>query len=84
MERLQELYQLDQDYSQYDKVAANVISKDTGNWFNSFTINKGTDDGIQKDCNVIAGSGLVGIVTEVGKNWRQSVPLLMIPAMSVP
>ena len=69
MERLQELYQLDQDYSQYDKVAANVISKDTGNWFNSFTINKGTDDGIQKDCNVIAGSGLVGIVTEVGKNW---------------
>ena len=69
LERLQELYQLDQDYSQYDKVAANVISKDTGNWFNSFTINKGTDDGIQKDCNVIAGSGLVGIVTEVGKNW---------------
>ena len=69
LERLQELYKLDQDYSQYDKVAANVISKDTGNWFNSFTINKGTDDGIQKDCNVIAGSGLVGIVTEVGKNW---------------
>lgn len=69
LERLLELYKLDQDYSQYDKVAANVISKDTDNWFNSFTINKGTDDGIQKDCNVIAGSGLVGIVTEVGKNW---------------
>ena len=69
LERLQELYKLDQVYSENDKAAANVISKDTGNWFNSFTINKGTDDGIQKDCNVIAGSGLVGIVTEVGKNW---------------
>ena len=69
LERLQELYQLDQDYSQYDKVAANVISMDTGNWFANFTINKGTKDGVQKDCNVIAGSGLVGIVTEAGSNW---------------
>ena len=60
---------MDQSYSEYDKVAANVISKDAGNWFSNFTIDKGTEDGIQKDCNVIAGSGLVGIVTEVGKNW---------------
>ena len=69
LESLQELYQLDQSYSEYDKVAANVISMDAGNWFSNFTIDKGTEDGIQKDCNVIAGSGLVGIVTEVGKNW---------------
>ena len=60
---------MEQSYSEYDKVAANVISKDAGNWFSNFTIDKGTEDGIQKDCNVIAGSGLVGIVTEVGKNW---------------
>ena len=66
LERLQKLYKLDQDYSQYDKVAANVISMDTGNWFANFTINKGTKDGVQ---NVIAGSGLVGIVTEAGSNW---------------
>lgn len=69
LERLQKLYELDQDYSQYDKVAANVISMDAGNWFSNFTINKGTKDGVQKDCNVIAGSGLVGIVTEAGSNW---------------
>ena len=31
LQRLQELYQLDQDYSEYDKVAAQVISKDPGN-----------------------------------------------------
>ena len=43
LERLQKLYKLDQDYSQYDKVAANVISMDTGNWFANFTINKGTE-----------------------------------------
>ncbi len=69
LDRLKKLYDLDKEYSEYDKVGAEVISKNSGNWFSTFTINKGSDDGIQKDCNVIAGSGLVGIVTEVGKNW---------------
>ena len=32
-------------------------------------INKGSNDGIRVDNNVIAGKGLVGIVTEVGTNW---------------
>ena len=69
LQRLQELYQLDQDYSQYEKVAAQVISKDPGNWYSSFTINRGSDSGIQVDMNVISGGGLVGIVTEVGSDW---------------
>lgn len=69
LERLEELYQLDQQYNEYDKVAAEVIAKDTGNWFSTFTINRGTDDGVQVDCNVIAGSGLVGIITEAGPDW---------------
>lgn len=69
LERLEELYQLDQQYSEYDKVAAEVIAKDPGNWFSTFTINRGTNDGVQVDCNVIAGSGLVGIVTEAGPDW---------------
>ena len=69
LDRLQELYALDQQYSEYDKVAAEVIAMDDENWFSTFTINRGTDDGIQVDCNVIAGSGLVGIVTDVGSNW---------------
>ena len=69
LDRLQELYALDQQYSEYDKVAGEVIAMDGENWFSTFTINRGTDDGIQVDCNVIAGSGLVGIVTDVGSNW---------------
>ena len=69
LDRLQGLYALDQQYSEYDKVAAEVIAMDDENWFSTFTINRGTDDGIQVDCNVIAGSGLVGIVTDVGSNW---------------
>ena len=71
LEELEELYALDQTYSEYNKVAANIIASDSGNWFNTFVIDKGSSDGIQVDMNVIAGSGLVGIVTRVGDNWAQ-------------
>jgi rod shape-determining protein MreC len=69
LERLEELYKLDSQYSEYNKVAANVIAKDPGAWYSTFVIDKGTDDGISVDMNVIAGGGLVGIVTETGKSW---------------
>lgn len=71
LDRLRVLYNLDESYPSYEKVAARVISKDTGNWFNTFVINKGTTDGIDVDCNVLSGNGLVGIVIEVGSNWAK-------------
>lgn len=69
LERLQALYKLDQNYADYEKVGAHVIGKDSGNWFSTFTIDKGSADGIKVDMNVMAGSGLVGIVTRTGPNW---------------
>lgn len=73
---LRELYQLDQAYAEYQKVGATVIGKDTGNWFNSFIIDKGSDDGLSVDMNVMAGSGLVGIITEVGANWARVTSII--------
>lgn len=71
LERLQELYKLDQNYADYEKVGAHVIANNGTNWFNSFTIDKGSNDGIKVDMNVLAGSGLAGIVTEVGPTYAQ-------------
>lgn len=71
LERLRELYALDQKYSDYEKVGARVTANDSGNWFSSFIIDKGEKDGIKVDMNVMAGAGLVGIVTEVGPNWAR-------------
>lgn len=45
LERLRELYQLDQDYQQYNKIGARVIAKDSGAWFQVFRINKGSAEG---------------------------------------
>ena len=69
LQRLREMYELDQEYVQYEKIGARVIGKDTSNWFNTFTIDKGSDDGLAVDMNVISGGGLVGIITDVGKNY---------------
>ena len=69
LERLQELYNMDQNTADYPKVGANVIASDNSNWYSSFTIDKGSQDGIRKDMNVLSGAGLVGIVTDVGPNY---------------
>lgn len=69
LERLQALYKLDQNYTEYEKTGAHVIAKDSGNWFSTFTIDKGSNDGIKVDMNVLAGSGLVGIVIKTGPTW---------------
>ena len=60
---------MDQTYSSYEKVAASVIGKDAGNWFSTFLIDKGSNDGIEENMNVIADGGLAGIVTDVGPNY---------------
>ena len=69
LNNLRRLYELDQEYAEYEKVGARIIAKDPGNWFHSFTIDKGEEDGLTIDMNVIAGSGLVGRIIEVGPTW---------------
>ncbi|MCR5268345.1 MAG: rod shape-determining protein MreC [Lachnospiraceae bacterium] len=69
LSELRQLYALDERYDSYEKIGARVIGKDAGNWFSFFLIDKGRNDGIDIDMNVIAGGGLVGVVTDVGPNW---------------
>lgn len=71
LDNLRKLMKLDKKYPSYEKVAARIIGSDTSNWFNTFVIDKGTKDGIEKDMNVIAGSGLVGIVIDVGPDYAK-------------
>lgn len=68
---LRTLYELDAQYEEYKKTGARIIAKDAGNWYYSFVIDKGSDDGIQVDMNVIAGGGLVGRVIDVGPDWAK-------------
>jgi len=74
--KLRELYELDAEYEEYTKIGARIIARDSSNWYSSFVIDKGSDDGIQVNCNVIAGSGLVGRVVEVGPTHAKVVSII--------
>ena len=73
---LRELYDIDKATSDYEKMGARVIASDSSNWFYSFTVDKGSDDGIQVDMNVLAGSGLAGRVVSVGPNYARVLSII--------
>ena len=73
---LRELYEIDKATSEYEKTGARVIASDSSNWMYSCVIDKGSDDGIQVDMNVLAGSGLAGRVVSVGPNYARVVSII--------
>ncbi|MBQ2968046.1 MAG: rod shape-determining protein MreC [Clostridia bacterium] len=75
-ERLNKLLALREAYTKLDTVAAEIIAKEDGNWFSTFTINKGKGDGIKSNQPVISGNGLVGRTAEVGPNWAKVVAVI--------
>ena len=59
-----------------DLVTAGVVSMDGTNWTNSFTIDKGTESGIEIDDIVLCGQGLVGRISDTGSGWSKVVPII--------
>lgn len=66
--------------SQYEFIEAKVIGKDPGNWFDIFTIGKGSKDGIVENQTIVSAvrgksgiiqEGIVGKVIAVGDNWAK-------------
>ena len=71
IKRLESLLELQDKYSDYRTVAANVIATDSTNWFYTFIIDKGSEHGVSVGCNILADGGLAGIVTEVGNGYSK-------------
>ena len=76
LNHLRELYELDQQYDVYPKIGARIIGRDAGNWYATFLLDKGSEDGLDVDMNVIAGGGLVGRITSVGPNWSKVTSII--------
>ena len=52
-------------------VSADVTSMDGTSWMNLFSINVGSEEGIEKGAVVVAAGGLVGRVRTVGRGWSK-------------
>lgn len=68
---LRNLYQLDQTYADFPKTGCRIIAKENGSWYHSFVIDKGSEDGLSVDMNVLADGGLVGRITYIGRHWSR-------------
>lgn len=76
-ERYRQLLGFTQEHEDFSMVSAYIISWDSSNWKNTFTIGKGSNSGIEEDMCVITEQGqVVGLVTEVGANWSTVTTIL--------
>ncbi|MBR2452860.1 MAG: rod shape-determining protein MreC [Clostridia bacterium] len=70
-------------YPELELDAAEVVSREPSNWYNTFVIDKGAADGVALNQPVIsADKALVGRISEVGTTWSRVITLID-PAHSV-
>ena len=75
-ESLKEQLGIQEENPQWETMTASVIGRDPSGQFYSFTIDKGTLDGVSYQDPVITADGLVGIVSEVGPVFAKVTTIL--------
>lgn len=69
-DRLRALLELTEEHEDYELVDAYIISWSSNDWTSTFTINKGSNSGIEENMVAItANHEVVGLVSEVGTNY---------------
>jgi len=71
--------------SENNLLKAKIIGKEPGNWYDNFTIDKGSQHGISKGDTIVQGieienqiytEALIGRVIDVGDNWSKAVSII--------
>ena len=73
---LARLLDIARKYAEFPTVGANIISKEPGNWFTVFTIDKGRNSGFERNMVVLSAGGLAGKIFEVGATYSKIVSLI--------
>ena len=76
-ERLRQILELPAAQENYELVDAYIIGRSSTDWENTFTINRGTNSGINQNmCAITATGQVVGLVTEAGTNYAEVTTVL--------
>jgi len=75
-ERLKESLDARSRYESLDPIYARVIARAPGQWFETFSINRGKNDGVSTGMAVVNGDGLVGRVYEAGNNYAKVICII--------
>lgn len=68
-QELEELYALDTYYRDYPKIGAQIIGMSPSNWYESFMIDAGSENGLDLYMPVLYSSGLAGHISEVEEHY---------------
>ncbi|MDY3974797.1 MAG: rod shape-determining protein MreC [Veillonella caviae] len=63
--RLRQLVAFETSHPQFDMVAAAVVTRDFGTWTNTFTIDRGKEEGLDVNMAVVIPGGVVGFISDV-------------------
>ena len=75
-ERLQTMLDARSRYEALDPIFARVIAREPGQWFETFSINRGKNDGVNAGMSVVNGDGLIGRVYEAGMNYAKVICII--------
>lgn len=75
-ESLKKQLEIEEENPEWETMTASVIGRDPADQFYSFTIDKGSLDGVSYQDPVITSDGLVGIVSEVGTVFSKVTTIL--------
>ncbi len=75
--RLKELLNLSEEHIDYRFDAAYIVSWDSSGWKSTFSINKGSNGGLDKGMIAVTELGqVVGVITDIGPNWATVTTIL--------
>lgn len=88
VKELEELLELKNNLGEYEEIAATVLNRNSESWYDTFTIDKGTDDQIEEGMAVVTKYGLIGkiikttphtstvkLITSVNETFQISVKI---------
>ncbi len=75
-ENLKSLLDAKDTYESLDPIYAKVIAREAGPWFETFSVNRGTNSGVTVGMAVVNGDGLIGRVYEVGLNYAKVICII--------
>ena len=75
LDELKQEMNIDYVLTDYEYLNAAVINRNIGYWYDTITINKGSNSGIKKDMAVITSKGLIGKIVKVS-SFNSEVKLI--------
>lgn len=70
-DKLRKMLSFNEKRQEFKYIGADIVARGSGSWNDSFTINKGSKDGIIMGLVAITPEGLVGQVTSINENFSE-------------